>query len=90
MLQTAEVQATKFFPVQVLRREPGARLLLCAPQNFSADLLASALSAKMPPSDMVRLNDPRRPPNQAFPKPSSTPSSTAAACCHGAHLAGIA
>lgn len=49
---------------QVLKRNPAAKLLLCAPQNYSADLLASALSAKVPPSDMLRLNDPRRPPNQ--------------------------
>lgn len=52
---------------QVLKREPAAKLLLCAPQNYSADLLASALSAKVPTSDMLRLNDPRRPPNQARP-----------------------
>ena len=52
-------------PWQVLKREPAAKLLLCAPQNYSADLLASALSAKIPTSDMLRLNDPRRPPNQA-------------------------
>lgn len=50
---------------QVLKREPAAKLLLCAPQNYSADLLASALCAKVPTSDMLRLNDPRRPPNQA-------------------------
>ncbi|EIE26144.1 P-loop containing nucleoside triphosphate hydrolase protein [Coccomyxa subellipsoidea C-169] len=50
--------------LQVLKREPAAKLLLCAPQNYSADLLASALSAKVPTSDMLRLNDPRRPPNQ--------------------------
>lgn len=50
---------------QVLKREPAAKLLLCAPQNYSADLLASALSAKVPVGDMIRLNDPRRPPNQA-------------------------
>ena len=50
---------------QVLQRVPGARLLLCAPQNYSADLLASALSAAgVLPADLLRLNDPRRPPNQ--------------------------
>lgn len=49
----------------MLKREPAAKLLLCAPQNYSADLLASALSGKVPVGDMIRLNDPRRPPNQA-------------------------
>ncbi|BDA50870.1 probable helicase MOV-10 at C-terminar half [Coccomyxa sp. Obi] len=50
--------------LQVLKRDPAAKLLLCAPQNYSADLLASALSGKVPVGDMIRLNDPRRPPNQ--------------------------
>lgn len=51
--------------LQVLKREPDAKLLLCAPQNYSADLLASALSSKVSVAEMIRLNDPRRPPNQA-------------------------
>lgn len=50
---------------QVLRADPKAKLLLCAPQNYSADLLASALAAAaITSSQMLRLNDPRRPPNQ--------------------------
>lgn len=50
---------------QVLAGTPDARLLLCAPQNYSADLLASALGAAgVPKQDLLRLNDPRRPPNQ--------------------------
>ena len=52
---------------QVLRADPAARLLLCAPQNYSADLLASALGAAgVPPRELLRLNDPRRPPNQVL------------------------
>ena len=43
-----------------------ARLLCCAPQNYSADLLCTALaSAGLSPSQMFRLNDPRRPPFSA-------------------------
>lgn len=41
-------------------------MLLAAPQNFSADLLASALAAAgVEPVDLLRLNDPRRPIFQA-------------------------
>ena len=48
--------------VQVLAREPDARLLLCAPGNFSADLLASALCAAGIGADqMLRFVDPRWP-----------------------------
>ncbi len=49
----------------MLHAEPGARVLLAAPANFSADLLASALAAAgVPPADLLRLHDPRRPINQ--------------------------
>jgi hypothetical protein len=49
--------------LQVLEAHPAARLLLCAPQNYSADLLCSALAAAgVGAGDMLRLNDPRRPP----------------------------
>jgi hypothetical protein len=59
------LQAWLLLQVQVLKRQPSSRLLLCAPQNYSADLLASALSeAGVSRGDMLRLNDPRRPPNQ--------------------------
>lgn len=48
--------------LQLLAAHPAARLLLCAPQNYSADLLCSALAeAGVPKTSMLRLNDPRRP-----------------------------
>ncbi|KAK9799412.1 hypothetical protein WJX73_005424 [Symbiochloris irregularis] len=50
--------------LQVLHQEPQARLLLCAPSNYSADLLAAALLAAGQADVIVRLNDPRRPPAQ--------------------------
>lgn len=51
--------------VQVLKREADAKLLLCAPQGYSADLLASALGAAgVKPTEMMRLADPRHPPVQ--------------------------
>ena len=51
--------------VQIMLRQPNAKLLLCAPQSYSADLLASALrKAGVKANDMLRLNDPRLPPNQ--------------------------
>ena len=41
-------------------------MLLTAPANYSADLLASALAAAGVSTDeLLRLNDPRRPINQA-------------------------
>ena len=43
----------------------GARLLMCAPQNYSADLLFKALAAAGISNEfMIRLNDPRIPPAQ--------------------------
>ncbi|KAL0043157.1 hypothetical protein WJX79_010911 [Trebouxia sp. C0005] len=51
--------------LQVYSSVKGARLLMCAPQNFSADLLFKALSAAGITTDyMIRLNDPRVPPTQ--------------------------
>ena len=51
--------------VQVLKKEGDAKLLLCAPQGYSADLLASALGAAgLKPTEMMRLADPRHPPVQ--------------------------
>lgn len=42
---------------------PESRLLCCAPQNYSADLLCSALATSgLGPDQLLRLNDPRRPP----------------------------
>lgn len=50
----------------VLREQPDAKLLLCAPSNLStlpADLLcAGVASAGIQPGDMIRVNDPRSPP----------------------------
>jgi len=57
--------------MQIMLRQPEAKLLLCAPQNYSADLLASALrKAGVTSADMLRLNDPRLPPNQVCYRPS--------------------
>ena len=48
-----------------MKREPDARLLLCAPQGYSADLLASALGAAgITRDDTLRIADPRHPPVQ--------------------------
>lgn len=50
---------------QVYRTIKGARLLMCAPQNYSADLLFKALAAAgISNQFMIRLNDPRIPPAQ--------------------------
>ena len=44
-------------------RGTSPRLLLCAPQNYSADLICSALAeAGLTPRVMTRLQDPRRRP----------------------------
>ena len=52
---------------QVLKQRRNARLLLCAPGNFSADLLADALAkAGLSGQQMLRMNDPRRPPPQVW------------------------
>ena len=49
----------------MLKREPDSRLLLCAPQNYSADLLCSALAdAGVTQDEMLALKDPRHPPLQ--------------------------
>ncbi|KAL3141854.1 hypothetical protein ABBQ32_004519 [Trebouxia sp. C0010 RCD-2024] len=51
--------------LQVYRTIEGARLLMCAPQNYSADLLFKALAAAGISNEfMIRLNDPRIPPAQ--------------------------
>lgn len=50
---------------QILKKEEDAKLLLCAPQGYSADLLASALGAAgLKPTELMRLADPRHPPVQ--------------------------
>ncbi|KAG1666994.1 hypothetical protein FOA52_014306 [Chlamydomonas sp. UWO 241] len=49
------------YPGEAYRRRP--RLLLCAPQNYSADLICSALAeAGVAPDAMARIQDPRRRP----------------------------
>lgn len=51
--------------MQILKKEGDAKLLLCAPQGYSADLLASALAdAGLKPTEMMRIADPRHPPVQ--------------------------
>lgn len=51
--------------LQVLRCEPDSKILLCAPQGYSADLLASALGQSgVTKNEMIRLADPRHPPPQ--------------------------
>ncbi|KAF8055841.1 MOV10L1 [Scenedesmus sp. PABB004] len=52
--------------LQFRRVHPGARVLCCAPANYAADLLCAALAAAgVGAADMLRLNDWRRPVNQA-------------------------
>ena len=49
----------------MLKRQPQARLLLCAPGNFSADLLSSALLASgVGAGQQRRFVDPRWPPER--------------------------
>ena len=67
-VQVSDRPLTTLATLQILERHPEAKLLLCAPQNYSADLLASALcQAGVTAPEMLRLNDPRRPPNQVRP-----------------------
>jgi hypothetical protein len=49
--------------MQLLRRAaPAARLCVCAPSNFAADIVCSGIAAggDIGPDVMWRLNDPRR------------------------------
>jgi len=47
---------------QVLRAQPRAHILVCAPAPFAADVLASKLVSKhgLSHTQLVRINDPRR------------------------------
>ncbi len=69
---------------------------MCAPQNFSADLLFKALSAAGITTDyMIRLNDPRVPPTQVNPHDVAVhcvwlPSSCCALCLASVSLLCIA
>lgn len=48
--------------LQVLKKYPNARILCCAPKNFSADTMCSELAKRgISAQQMIRLNDPRRP-----------------------------
>ena len=61
---------TAQFAVQVLRLPRRGVLLLCAPQNFSCDTLCTRLlAAGVAASIMLRLMDPRLPPNRVVRQP---------------------
>ena len=46
---------------QLLRRTPSSRILICAPMNYSCDLITHSLAkAGLQPAQMMRLQDPRR------------------------------
>lgn len=47
---------------QVLRAQPRAHILVCAPAPFAADVLASKLVSEhgLSHTQLVRINDPRR------------------------------
>ncbi|KAL0579214.1 adenylosuccinase ade13 [Marasmius crinis-equi] len=45
---------------QILRSQPRAHILLCAPSNPATDTLAQRLRTTLAPRDMLRLNDPNR------------------------------
>jgi DNA polymerase III delta prime subunit len=48
--------------LQILKRYPHARILCCAPKNFSADTMCWELGKRgISVTQMIRLNDPRRP-----------------------------
>ena len=61
---------------------------MCAPQNFSADLLFKALSAAGITTDyMIRLNDPRVPPTQVSHHGVAVHCVWLPCCCGALHLA---
>ncbi|KAF9074456.1 P-loop containing nucleoside triphosphate hydrolase protein [Rhodocollybia butyracea] len=45
---------------QILRTQPEAHILLCAPSNPATDTLAQRLGVSLKPGDMLRLNDQNR------------------------------
>lgn len=45
---------------QILRTQPEAHILLCAPSNPATDTLAQRLGSSLKPGDMLRLNDQNR------------------------------
>ncbi|KAJ3811569.1 P-loop containing nucleoside triphosphate hydrolase protein [Lentinula aff. lateritia] len=45
---------------QILRTQPEAHILLCAPSNSATDTLALRLASSLKPGDMLRLNDQNR------------------------------
>ncbi|PWN50803.1 P-loop containing nucleoside triphosphate hydrolase protein, partial [Violaceomyces palustris] len=46
--------------LQILRRQPDANILLCAPSNSAADTLTKRLTRTLKPQEMFRLNAPER------------------------------
>ncbi len=75
---------------QVYSSVKGARLLMCAPQNFSADLLFKALSAAGITTDyMIRLNDPRVPPTQVSHHVVAVHCVLPPFCCCALHLVSV-
>ena len=61
---------------------------MCAPQNFSADLLFKALSAAGITTEyMIRLNDPRVPPTQVSPHVVAVHCILSLFCCCALYLA---
>jgi len=75
---------------QVYSSVKGARLLMCAPQNFSADLLFKALSAAGITTDyMIRLNDPRVPPTQVSHHVVAVRRVLPPCCCCALHLVSV-
>ncbi len=53
--------------IQILRQQPTARIMACAPSNSAADILAQRLRASLTPDEMFRCN-------AIFRDPSSVPS----------------
>eukprot|EP00884_Botryococcus_braunii_P022696 jgi/Botrbrau1/910/Bobra.0167s0026.1 len=54
--------------LQVYRKDSAAKILVCTPHNFAADMLAVDLAqGGVQPPNLLRLIDPRRPPNQVGP-----------------------
>ena len=58
--------------LRALAEDPSARVLLAAPREYSADILAARLGEAaaanlllLPPGSLLRAIDPRRPPSQA-------------------------
>lgn len=53
---------------QLLRQNPGARILACAPSNSAADLIAEKLARGLSPDELFRFYAPSRPKEAASSK----------------------